>query len=99
MQTDVGRWPSSLDWTLESGPDEAPCVVDVVVPYRCSGGGSDYFAYGCWNAGDPLEVELGTAWFIEDGALVEVNLTEAECERVQNHVCENPPEDDFEDDY
>jgi hypothetical protein len=100
IRTDWHRWANELDWTLESGPDEAPSCVDICVPYSFSGGGHDYFAGGCWNPGDPVEVETGTAYFIDDdGVRCEVNLTEAETARVELHIAENPPEPDFEEDY
>lgn len=100
VRTDLGHWPSYLDWTLESGPDDAPCVVEIKVPYRISGGGSDYFAGGCWNPGDPLEIEMGTAWFLNDhGTRCEVNLLDPESERVELHIAENPDEPDYGDCY
>lgn len=99
-QTDFHHWPHDLDWTLESGPDEAPSSIDIVVPYSYYGGCGDYFAGGCWNSGDPSEVETGTPWFVDDsGARCEVNLTEAEREKIELHISKNPPEPDYGDDY
>ncbi len=100
VRTDFHRWQHDLDWTLESGPDDAPSSIDIVIPYNYSGGGSDYFAGGCWNPGDSAEVETGTAmYFNEAGEWCEVNLTEAERERVETWIYENPPELDYGDDY
>ncbi|MDH7638926.1 hypothetical protein [Sphingomonas oryzagri] len=100
LQTDFHHWSHDLDWTLESGPDEAPSSIDIVVPYSFSGGCNDYFAGGCWNPGDPAEVEIGTPWFVDDaGIRCEVNLTAAEIERIELHILENPPEIDFPEDY
>jgi len=89
-----------LSWTLESGPEDAPCVLEIEVPYTYRGGGTDYFAGGCWNPGDAAEVELDTAWFVnDDGERCEVDLLEAEYEKVEQHIYENPPEPDYGDDY
>lgn len=100
LQTDFHHWSYDLDWTLESGPDEAPSSVDIVVPYSYYGGCNDYFAFGCWNPGDAPEVETGTPWFVDDnGVRCEVNLTEAERERIETYIAENPPEPDCGEDY
>lgn len=100
IQTDWSHWSSYVDWTLESGPDEAPSCIEIEVPYSLSGGGPDYFMGGCWNPGDPLEIETGTAWFVdEDGCRCEVVLLQAETDRVETWIAENPPEPDYGDDY
>jgi hypothetical protein len=100
IRTDWSHWRSSVDWTLESGPDDAPSSIEIEVPYSLSGGGSDYFMGGCWHPGDPLEIETGTAWFIDEtGARCEVVLLEPEYQRVELHIAENPPESDFGDDW
>jgi len=100
LQTDWHHWPHDLDWTLESGPDEAPSSIDIVVPYRYYDGCSDYFAGGCWNPGDSPEVETGTPWFFDDmGRRCEVNLTETERARIETYIAENPPEPDYGEDY
>lgn len=101
IKTDFARWSHDADWTLESGPDDAPSSIEIMVPYNYSGGGPDYFAFGCWNPGDDPEVETGTPWFVDDaGQFHEVNLTEAERERVETWICENPPADpDYGDDW
>lgn len=99
VRTDYHRWQHDLEWTLESGPDDAPSSVDIIVPYNFSGGCGDYFAGGCWNPGDPSEVETGTAMYFNDhGEWCEVNLTDVERERVELYIYENPPEPDYGDD-
>ena len=99
IRTDWHHWSYELDWTLESGPDDAPSSIEIGIPYRYSGGSGDYFAGGCWNPGDPVEVEVGVAYFLDEcGVRCEVNLTEAEMARVELHIAENPPEPDYGDD-
>ena len=100
LRTDFGHWSHELDWTLESGPDDAPSSIEIGVPYSYYGGCDDYFAGGCWNPGDGVEIEIGTAYFIDaDGVRCEVNLTEAEVARIEQHIAENPPEPDYGEDY
>ena len=100
IQTDWSHWSSYTDWTLESGPDEAPTCIDIEVPYNYRGGGHDYFAGGCWNPGDDPEVEIGVAWFIdEQGHRCELVLLEPETERVETWIYENPPDYDYGDDW
>jgi len=100
VRTDWSHWGLGLDWTLESGPDDAPSCLEIEVPYSYRGGGPDYFAGGCWNPGDPVEVETGVAWFVnEHGERGEVSLLQPETERVELHIAENPPEPDYGDDY
>jgi hypothetical protein len=100
LRTDFHRWSHELDWTLESGPPDAPSSIEIGVPYSYSEGCDDYFAGGCWNPGDPIEIETGLAYFIdENGVRSEVCLLEPEQERVQLHIAENPPEPDYGDDY
>lgn len=100
VRTDYDHWSNSLDWTLESGPDGVPASVEIVVPYSYSPGCGDYFAGGCWNPGDPPEVETGQPWFVnEAGERCEVSLLEAEQEPVGTYIYENPPEPDYGDDY
>jgi hypothetical protein len=100
VRTDYHHYSYGVDWTLESGPDDAPACLDIYVPYSYSGGCSDYFAFGCWNPGDPPEVELGQPWFVNDeGQHCEVSLLPGEYDRIELYVHENPPEVDFHDDY
>lgn len=99
VRTDWSHWSHSADWTLESGPDVAPSSIDIVVPYSYSpGSGPSWTNYG-GDPGDPAEVEIGTPWYVQDGARCEVNLTAAECERVETWIHENPPEPDYGDDW
>ena len=100
VRTDYAHWSHDLDWTLESGPDEAPSSIEIVVPYDYRPGGSDYFAGGCWNPGDPAEVETGQPWFVNDaGQRCEVSLVEPEWERIDTYIYENPPDDDYPEDW
>lgn len=100
VRTDYAHWSNDLDWTLESGPDDAPSSIEIVVPYDYRGGCHDYFAGGCWNPGDPPEVETGQPWFVNDaGQRCEVSLLEPEQERVEAHIYGNPPDDDYPEDY
>lgn len=101
VRTDFHHWSHDTDWTLESGPEDAPSSIDIVIPYNYRGGSHDYFAGGCWNPGDSAEVETGTPWFIDEtGTYCEVNLLEPETERVETWIYENPPSDDYyEGDY
>lgn len=96
VRTDWSHWHHDLDWTLESGPAEAPSSIDIVVPYSYRGGTPDTH----WQPGDPAEVEIGTPWFVDDkGIRCEVNLTQAEYDRIERWIYENPPEPDYGDDY
>jgi hypothetical protein len=100
LQTDFHHWSYDTDWTLESGPAEAPSCIDIVVPYSYYGGCNDYFAGGCWNPGDAPEVETGVAWFVDDdGIHCEVSLLPPEQERIDTWIAEHPPEPDYGDDY
>lgn len=100
VKTDFHHWSDRLDWTLESGPDEAPSCIEIEVPYSYYGGCNDYFAFGCWNPGDPPEVECGQPWFVnEDGQRCEVSLLPDVWERIETYIYENPPEPDYGDDY
>jgi hypothetical protein len=96
IQTDWSHWSYDTDWTLESGPDEAPSSVDIVVPYNYRGSTPDSWT----EPGDPAEVETGTPWFVDDsGARCEVNLIEAERERIETWIYENPPDPDYPEDW
>ena len=68
---------------------------EVMATYRIIGGGGDYFAYGCWNPGDPLEVEFGKVYGLPAGE----ELTEEEYQKIEKAIWENPPETElFEED-
>lgn len=99
VDTDRHHWPHSTDWTLESGPDDAPSSVDIVVPYSYRGATADSWTSYGGQPGDSAEVETGVPWFVQDGARCEVNLTAAELERVETWIYENPPEPDYGDDW
>lgn len=93
--TDWSHWQHDLDWTLESGPDLAPSCIDIVIPYNYRGSTPDSY----WQPGDPAEAETGIPWFIDDdGVRCEVNLIEAERERAETYIYENPPSEDYYDD-
>jgi hypothetical protein len=101
VRTDFSHWSHDLEWTLESGPDDAPSSVDVLIPYNYRGGSADTYSpiFGAVG-GDAAEVEIGTAmYFNAAGEWCEVNLTEAETERVETWIHENPPEVDSGDDW
>lgn len=101
VRTDWHRWSHDLEWTLECGPEDAPASIDILIPYNYSGGSSDSYSpmFGA-TGGDPVEVEVGTAMYFNDAReWCEVNLTDAERERVELHIAENPPEPDYGDDY
>ncbi|MET0439166.1 MAG: hypothetical protein ABW043_16905 [Devosia sp.] len=92
VQTDWAHYSHDLDWTLESGPEDAPSSIDIVVPYNYRWATPDSY----WQPGDPAECELGTPWFVDaDGVRCEVNLTAAEADRVELYIAENPPEPDY----
>lgn len=96
IQTDWSFWTHDLDWTLESGPNEAPSSIDVLIPYSYRGATPDSWT----EPGDPAEVEIGTPWFVDNsGARCEVSLIQAEYDRIETWIYENPPEVDFYDDY
>lgn len=100
VRTDFGHWSHDLEWTLESGPDDAPSSIDILIPYNYRGATADSWTNYGGQPGDPAEVETGTAmYFNAAGEWCEVNLTEAETERVELHIYENPPEVDFGDDW
>lgn len=96
VRTDFQHWSYGLDWSLESGPDEAPALTEIYVPYNYRGRTPDSWT----QPGDPAEVETGVPWFLDEtGARCEVTLTEAEQGRVEAHIYENPPCEDYYDDY
>lgn len=96
VKTDFHRWSYDLDWTLESGPDEAPDVTEICVPYNYRGPTPDSWA----EPGDAAELEIGTPWFVDaNGVHCEVSLTDAEHERVEAHIHDNPPDDRYDYDY
>lgn len=102
IRTDFHHWQYELEWTLESGPEDAPSSIEIVVPYSYSGGSSDSFNryLGAWEPGDSPEAEIGVAqYYGDDGQWHEVNLLEAETDRVIQYIHENPPEPDYGDDW
>lgn len=91
-----------LSWTLESGPEDAPSVLELSIDYRFRFGTPDSWT----EPGDPPEAEIEAATFgVENPEakygfdFFEVSLLPAEEERVLNHIYENPPEPDYGDDY
>lgn len=89
VKTDFSHYSHDLDWTLESGPDEAPSCIDIVIPYNYRWSTPDCY----WQPGDPAEHECGTPWFLdESGIYCEVSLAANEQERIDNWIMENPPE-------
>lgn len=96
-----------LEWTLEMVRPEDVASVDIMVDYDYRGGGFDYFAYGCWNPGDPCEIEItrvAVGEHVGPGRLDfewrELSLLPTEERRVLDYIAENPPEDPYyEDDY
>lgn len=68
---------------------------EVLVTYRLTGGGSDYFANGHWNPGDPLEVWIEKVYGLADGE----DLTEAEYDKIEAAILDDPPEPDYGPDY
>lgn len=80
----------SYDFTRADG-------TEVMVCYRVHGGSGDYFAGGCWNPGDPLEIEFEKKVYgLPEGE----ELTAAEWDKIEAAILENPPEyEASEDDY
>lgn len=70
-------------------------AVDVTIEYSMSGGCSAHM--GSLNyAGHPAEapeLEFIKAWIEPDGTPTELTTEESELE--YQHICENPPEDDY----
>lgn len=58
-------------FTAEEFPG-LPDGAEVEVEFNYRYGSSDYFAGGCWNPGDPSEIEVGEAYPIEgEGSVVD----------------------------
>jgi hypothetical protein len=95
MQTDRHLWQHETDWTLESGPDDAPSSIDITVPFDYRYGSPPSY----WDPGAAPEIETGTPFYFDGTVLVEVNLIDAERDRVETWIAENPPEPDYGDDW
>lgn len=80
----------NYDFTREDG-------TEVMVCYRLSGGGSDFFAGGCWHPGDALEIEFEPKVYgLPEGE----KLTDKEWEKIEAAITADPPEYDPQpDDY
>ena len=52
---------------------------EVMVTFRLLGGGSDFFAGGCWHPGDPIEVEFDKVYGLPDGE----ELTQKEWDEIE----------------
>jgi hypothetical protein len=76
-----------LEWTIERGEE----TFDILIDYDYRFGTSDSYR----EPGDPPEVELEKVTF--DGKPFE--LTPEEDEKILLYLCENPPEDDYDDYY
>lgn len=79
----------NFDFTRNDG-------TEVMVSFRISGGGGDFIAGGCWNPGDPLEIEFEPKVYgLPEGE----TLTEAEWTKIEQAILADPPEyEPFEDD-
>lgn len=83
-------------WTLESGPPEAPHVLELDVGYTYSYGTSDSWM----EPGDPAECEIDDAYGKNDfGEEVRVSLVLQGEQGFFEYIAENPPEPDYEDYY
>lgn len=70
---------------------------EVMVCYRLTGGGSDFFAGGCWHPGDALEIEFDPKVY---GLPAGESLTGEEWDKIEAEIMADPPEEPvFEDDY
>jgi len=69
---------------------------EVMVTFRVTGGGGDFFAGGCWNPGDPLEIEFGPKVYgLPEGE----KLTDEEWDKIEAEILANSPTDADYDDY
>lgn len=83
-----------LDWTLESGPDEAPSSIDIAVVYNYYPG-----ADPSWTSyGDGPEIEIETASYEMHGEIFTLTIISPEDEKICTYISENPPDDDYYDD-
>ncbi|MDA4845981.1 hypothetical protein [Hoeflea poritis] len=73
----------NYDFTREDG-------TEVLVTYRISGGGGDYFAGGCWMPGDDVEVEFDKVYGLPEGQ----SLTAEEYEKIAWAILDDPPKYD-----
>lgn len=72
-----------------------PDGTEVMVCYRLAGGGSDFFSGGCWNPGDPLEIEFEPKVYgLPEGE----QLTDEEWEQIEAAILAGPPEYEPQDD-
>jgi len=70
------------DFTREDG-------TEVMVCYRIRGGGGDFFAGGCWNPGDPIEIEFeARVYGLPEGE----KLSDAEWDKIESEILASPPE-------
>ena len=91
----------SIDWTLESGPEDAPNVLEVTIQYSFRWGSLDSW----YEPGDPPEAEIEEVYYEpptpnapQEPGYYELSLTPAEEQKVLDHIYQNPPEPD-EPDY
>lgn len=72
----------NYDYTRKDG-------TEVMVCYRMTGGGTDFFAGGCWHPGDPLEIEFEPKVYgLPEGD----RLTDAEWDEIEQAILADPPE-------
>lgn len=78
-------------WTLESGPDDAPHVIELDVEYSYRFGSPDSWT----QPGDPPECEILSAYGENEfGEVVHVSLVLRGEEGFLEYIYENPPEPD-----
>lgn len=71
--------PHNFDYTRADG-------TEVTVAYRITGGQGDYFAHGCWNPSDPVEVWFGKVYGLPEGE----ELTAEEYEEIEVAIFAKP---------
>jgi hypothetical protein len=90
----------NMYWTVERGEES----IDVCIDYTYSAGAPAHFGSLTYpgHPADPDEVEIQSVWRASDENLPdapEFELTDEEREKIEQWICENPPEPDYPDDY
>lgn len=91
----------NTEWTIERGEEDA---FDVCVDYTYHAGRPAHYGSLSYpgHPADPDEVEIVSVWRKadeNDPNAPEFPLTDAEMERIELWILENPPEPDYGDDY
>lgn len=91
----------NTEWTMERGEDDA---FDVCIDYTYRGGSPAHYGSLTYpgHPEEPGEVEIVSVWRKSDEHLSdapELILTDAEREKIEMWILENPPEPDYPEDW